>query len=240
MAGCINDSHNLTRLVRSRLGRRITYFAQMIDTLPKSHKWYPTRAKIDRQLVHLRSLATKNKISHIIFHYSGHGDSRRDRSGDERDGRDETILPVDHASAGTIADDFFINNILNRLPRRTHVFALVDACHSGTFMDLRRSYHLRGKSTLHAITENKRAKDNRRHVLISGCVDSSYSYDTYDTEYGASGACTVAFIRAIKGRRAPRLVDIMRSMRAATKPHGQVPQLSANYKLGSQSRLPVL
>jgi hypothetical protein len=36
---------------------------------------------------------------------SGHGDQVQDRNGDEDDGYDETILPVDYSRAGQIVDD---------------------------------------------------------------------------------------------------------------------------------------
>jgi hypothetical protein len=41
----------------------------------------------------------------LFFHYSGHGSQVVDHSGDEEDGLDETICPVDFKSAGQIIDD---------------------------------------------------------------------------------------------------------------------------------------
>ena len=42
------------------------------------------------------------KINNFI---SGHGSQKRDADGDESDGFDETICPVDYSSAGEILDD---------------------------------------------------------------------------------------------------------------------------------------
>lgn len=39
------------------------------------------------------------------FHYSGHGGTTKDLDGDEEDGTDETIYPIDHERAGMIVDD---------------------------------------------------------------------------------------------------------------------------------------
>ena len=36
----------------------------------------------------------------LFFHYSGHGSQTYDSDGDEVDGNDETICPVDYDSAG--------------------------------------------------------------------------------------------------------------------------------------------
>ena len=41
----------------------------------------------------------------LFLHYSGHGGQTVDMNGDEEDGQDEFICPVDHKSAGIIVDD---------------------------------------------------------------------------------------------------------------------------------------
>ena len=41
----------------------------------------------------------------LFFHYSGHGGQTKDLDGDEGDGYDETIYPVDFRYAGHIVDD---------------------------------------------------------------------------------------------------------------------------------------
>lgn len=40
-----------------------------------------------------------------FFHYSGHGGQVKDEAGDEEDGYDETIMPVDFMTNGQIIDD---------------------------------------------------------------------------------------------------------------------------------------
>ena len=39
------------------------------------------------------------------MHYSGHGVSVQDHSGDESDGQDEALVPTDFATKGVIIDD---------------------------------------------------------------------------------------------------------------------------------------
>ncbi len=67
-----------------------------------------------------------------FFYYSGHGYYVWDKSGDEDDGYDETICPVDTSldSSSMILDDE-IEQRLKRLKNR-RVTVIVDACHSGT------------------------------------------------------------------------------------------------------------
>jgi Caspase domain len=67
---------------------------------------------------------------------AGHGSQKRDYSGDERDGMNETICPSDFESAGQIVDDDLNARLVRRVPSGCILHALLDACHSGTGMDL--------------------------------------------------------------------------------------------------------
>lgn len=68
---------------------------------------------------------------------AGHGSQKRDWSGDERDGMNETICPTDFRQAGQIIDDELNRHLVNPLGDGVRLHALLDACHSGTGMDLR-------------------------------------------------------------------------------------------------------
>ena len=60
----------------------------------------------------------------------------RDKNGDEADGLDETILPLDHEDAGQIIDDELLQRLVLPLPKGCKLTALMDCCHSGTALDL--------------------------------------------------------------------------------------------------------
>lgn len=63
----------------------------------------------------------------LFFHYSGHGGSVRDRSGDEVDNYDETILPLDHdRGGGQILDDEIHAIMVKPLPRGVRLTAVFD------------------------------------------------------------------------------------------------------------------
>jgi uncharacterized caspase-like protein len=72
----------------------------------------------------------------LFFHFSGHGSQQRNLNGSEVDGMDETILPVDFQTQGMIVDDEINMALVRPLPPGVRLHAVVDACHSGTVLDL--------------------------------------------------------------------------------------------------------
>jgi hypothetical protein len=80
----------------------------------------------------------------LFFHYSGHGGTARDSDGDEVDGFDETILPLDYEKSGQIVDDVIYDNLVQPLPQGCRLTAVFDSCHSGTVLDLPYTYQCDG------------------------------------------------------------------------------------------------
>eukprot|EP01101_Sappina_pedata_P005142 TRINITY_DN22_c0_g2_i1.p1 TRINITY_DN22_c0_g2~~TRINITY_DN22_c0_g2_i1.p1 ORF type:complete len:294 (+),score=117.78 TRINITY_DN22_c0_g2_i1:116-883(+) len=72
----------------------------------------------------------------LFFHYSGHGSQVQDVSGDEDDGADETIVPLDYKSKGQIIDDDMHTLLVKSLKPGVKLIAIFDSCHSGTALDL--------------------------------------------------------------------------------------------------------
>ena len=190
LQGCIRDSINVIQYFSSR--HPLAMCRQMIDTLPQSDPMYPSRVNIERQLKEMCSYA--KRYSQIIIHYSGHGSQTRDRSNDESDGRDEVLVPVDYQTKGFITDDWLLQNVIVWLPVVTSVLFIVDACHSGTVLDLRYSWNNLKRGGLARVLNNPRCSERPNVVLISGCLDHQYSYETTDPTYGVSGALTSALL----------------------------------------------
>jgi hypothetical protein len=67
---------------------------------------------------------------------------RDDDRGEEDDGYDETLVPVDYDSAGQIRDDDLYQNLVCALP------SLMDYCHSGSVLDLPFKYKAGGGSSM--------------------------------------------------------------------------------------------
>ena len=72
----------------------------------------------------------------LVFHFSGHGTQELDLNMDEIDGYDEAICPVDYEHQGKILDDEINATIVWPLPHGAKLHAIMDACHSGTVLDL--------------------------------------------------------------------------------------------------------
>merc|ERR1712137_1430591 len=60
----------------------------------------------------------------------------KDRDGDEEDKFDETMVPLDYASAGQIPDDEINRELVLDLPEGCCLTAVMDCCHSGSILDL--------------------------------------------------------------------------------------------------------
>jgi len=76
----------------------------------------------------------------VFLHFSGHGGRQVDLNGDEDDGYDETLIPVDFQEAGQIVDDDLWVELVKAMPQRVLVTSLMDCCHSGTVLDLPYQY----------------------------------------------------------------------------------------------------
>jgi hypothetical protein len=61
----------------------------------------------------------------VFIHYSGHGGRVKDLDGDEDDGYDETLIPVDFKSAGQILDDDIYRDVVKAMPADVNVTVLV-------------------------------------------------------------------------------------------------------------------
>lgn len=239
LRGCVNDSNNFLRYARTHFGRNIHYSQQLIDTLPKSSPYYPTRTKIQRALIRALKRCRRKGYTHFWFHYSGHGAQQRDRNRDERDRLDETLVPVDYRRRGMITDDWLLRRIINRVPPRSLFFGLIDACHSASMLDLRFHCNPINNNRIRSKVANRKASRRPRAMMISGCRDHRYSYDAWDSEYGPTGAMSVAFLRALRQNRKATVASIVRRMRADLRRRGypQIPQLSCSRKLRGRERI---
>ena len=96
----------------------------------------PTRANLTRALRWLLDGAAAGDS--LVFHFSGHGVQKLDSNGDEADGYDEALCPVDFEDprGGVILDDEINATIVRPLGRGVKLHAIVDTCHSGTILDL--------------------------------------------------------------------------------------------------------
>lgn len=188
-----------------------------------------------------RLAAESPRLSRAWIHFSGHGTSVLDRSGDEADGRDEAICPVDYAEAGVITDDL-LTRILRLFHPATKVVCVFDCCHSGSVGDL--AYNFSPGVHDHAFGEARGSRQEcpAEVVLFSGCRDDQTSADAFNVagEYRHSGAMSSCFLDAVKRARSLRrnsggvtLGPFLRDLRGLLRRRGfrQVPMVTSSRKL---------
>lgn len=151
LRGCINDVKNIRNFLESNYPLDETKVLTDHDGADPSE--LPTRANILQGFKWLRANAKAGDS--LILHYSGHGGSQKDTDGDEEDGMDETLCPVDYAKAGIIVDDEVHDVLVRGLPKGVRLTAIMDCCHSESMLDLPYSYNVSGDLE---IIENNRAK----------------------------------------------------------------------------------
>jgi metacaspase-1 len=130
--GCIND----VRSIREFLIKQCDYQASNIRLLiDEPGNVSPTRSNIEENI---RWLVSGNMPGDkLFFHFSGHGAHITDRNGDEMDGRDEVLCPLDFETRGVILDDWLFQNMVSRVVKGCRLWGFTDCCHSGTMFDLK-------------------------------------------------------------------------------------------------------
>jgi hypothetical protein len=224
LRGCIRDSINIMRYFSAR--RSLAASWQMIDSTAPTDPMYPSRANIERQL---KTLSRQSgRYNQIIVHYSGHGSQTRDRSNDEPDRLDEVLVPADYQTAGFITDDWLLRNIVLVFPSSTQVLFIVDACHSGSVLDLRYAWNNLKRGGVARVLSNAQCTERPNVTLLSGCLDSQYSYETEDSTFGSSGALTSALLHTLLSRSTRDLLVIITYIQQ--KLTNQTAQLSCTRK----------
>jgi len=138
--GCINDANNVKKFLLTQ-GFQEDNIVMLTDD-QKLARTIPTRQNIIDGMNWLVKDARPS--SSLWFSYSGHGVQVEDKDGDEDDGFDEAICPLDFETAGFLNDDDMHDIMVSRLPQGVRLTALFDSCHSGTALDLPYMYSTKG------------------------------------------------------------------------------------------------
>lgn len=116
-----------------------------------SEQGYTLTSLVDSQATHagitkaLSELAKESKKGDLVYiHFSMHGQPFEDLNGDEDDGWDEALIPVDaqmlysegvYDGKNHLLDDeleVYFNDIRSKIGSEGHLYVILDACHSGT------------------------------------------------------------------------------------------------------------
>ena len=123
LAGCVNDVHAMKSLLIGQYG----FAAQDVRVLTNAAA---TREEIIRAVrENLIERAKENDT--VLFYFSGLGSRVMDKTGDESDGWDETIVPYDGRQGDVIdiSDDEF-NDLVHELKPGVDLVTVLDCCHS--------------------------------------------------------------------------------------------------------------
>lgn len=242
LRGCINDIRN----INSILQQHFRYDAGNIRVLTEETAIPPTRGNIEANVQWL--VGGSQPGDTLLFYYSGHGAQVKDTSGEEADGMDEIIIPLDVDSAGCITDDWLYARLAAAVPEGVTLFGFADCCHSGTLMDLTYNWQskcVRKKTSAAAafqpndwtsqyqmeIDNTKETKG--RVVMFSGSLDSQTSADARirGQFQGAFTYCLIEYIKRLVhgGKGSRRLLDVLKDINIRLRSLGftdQTTQLS--------------
>ena len=210
LKGCINDAKNFKNILVKQWGYQ--------DVTLLTDKQLTRRKNVLQALQDF--LAQPQDI--MVWHYSGHGTQRRDTDGDEPDGKDEVL----YTKYGVMMADDDINAAVAKLPACKKLVVIIDACHSGSILDLQ--WQMKDDGVIRQVGEKEIAADV---ILITGCRDNQVSMDIQGpVAYGALSNSLSQLLK-ITGKNITwkQLVDQLR-INMRSKGYAQVSQLSCSKK----------
>lgn len=231
--GCINDTATIKKLLMKN-----NYNEKNIKLLTDDSDMLPTKKNILDNLKWLLDNPT-NKPINLFFQYSGHGSYKKDNNSDEKDNRDECLVPIDYKKSGIILDDTINDFLKNYMTNNIKLTMLVDACHSGTICDLKYNLNIdsfdKNESNFKFETLNYE-NINGTIDVFSGCEDHQTSVDAW-LKRKSQGAMTYSFTTAINNNNLT-YETIMNDLYKIIKKNNftQNPTLSSNCKIILKSK----
>jgi len=230
--GCINDVNNMKEHLES-LYPSCKDYRVITDTTSMK----PNRKTILDNIQWLVSDLKEGE--NVYFHYSGHGGRIIDRNGDEASGMDSCIYPVNGSRVEIITDDELRECIVNKIPKGCKCFVVIDACHSGTAVDLRYLWECDKAGVMSYREDKSYKKSHGTVVFLSAAHDVQTAADTVDTTNRPAGALTWALIETWKTYGADiktkyLLWDVRQFLKE--RGYGQIPQLSTGSYLDLQDK----
>ena len=230
--GCINDVYAMTKYLQSTFGLPAEVYTDDVDKINTSYNGIiEVLSKLSRDTYNLN-------LDYVWIHYSGHGSSKKDTSGDEIDGMDEGLVPSDFETKGIIIDDI-LYKILSLFNPKTKIIFICDACHSGSILDLKYSW----QSNKQCHIENRSCELKSKTILISGCKDNQTSADAYNLlndgkHVGALSACILNTLKN-KPEKIHNVFSLINTVRKelTKKGYKQYPCLSTNFDLSENISL---
>jgi hypothetical protein len=193
----------------------------------------PTKAHILAGFAWLVEDATAETRAFVS--YSGHGSHQRDVNGDEEDGQDESLVPLDYQRVGCIIDDEVRRHLIDPLPEGAQLRCIFDCCHSSSVCDVK--YNYQSEDALRGVKEprvNSRVSETKCNVLAwSGCQDHDVSADAY-IKGNYAGALTATFLELMRNPaedKSYHAIYVKLSQEMKRRGYTQKPQLTAGRQI---------
>jgi Caspase domain len=220
--GCINDVIQMKSILIDIYGFQDGDILTLRDDDPTN---MPTKRRILSELVNIVQSAPE----FIYIHYSGHGTNITDTNKDEKDGRDECIVPSDHSESGIISDDE-LNMTLVGI--KSTGIAVFDCCRSGTILDL----------PFELINAANAVTTSGGLYCFSGCLDNQLATETFADVPGLpQGAMTAAFISVLrKLKYYPAIGELYSALKGDLKINGfeQIPYITSTVEITPTTPFP--
>lgn len=220
LKGCINDAKCMKHMLVSKFK-----FPESSIILLTEEEIDPTRipTKHNIRMAMFWLVQGCQPGDSLVFHYSGHGGQQRNYTGDELDGYDETLCPLDFEIQGSIVDNEVNATLVRPLPPGVKLHAIIDSCHSGTVLDL--PYLCRMDRNGRNTWEDHRPRNGTwkgtsggEAISFSGCDDDQTSADTpLLSKVTSTGVMTFAFIQAIERGQGTTYGSILTAMRSTIR-----------------------
>ncbi|XP_031384275.1 metacaspase-1-like isoform X1 [Punica granatum] len=203
LKGTLNDVKAMKQLLMERFGF-VEESIRILTEEEKDQRRIPTKKNIQEALDWLVQDSWSGDS--LVFYFSGHGlRVPENTEGDELDGFDETICPVDFTKEGMILDDEINSRIVRPLKEGVTLHAIVDSCHSGTILDLPNVYDYK----LGKWSDNRPPSGATKGTMgglaisLSACADAEIAADTSAltgkiVSGAMSGAMTYSFVDAVR------------------------------------------
>ncbi|XP_057978367.1 metacaspase-1-like isoform X2 [Malania oleifera] len=198
LQGPVHDVRNMKELLIKHFGFPADSIRVLTEEMDED--FIPTKANMERSL---RWLVEDCKPGDsLVFYFSGHGLRQPDFNYDELDGFDETLCPSDFKAQGMIFDNYINDTIVRPLVKDVTLHAIIDACHSGTALDLDYIYNKEKEewdSNRHPLCPINKGTNGGLAICFSACRDDQIAADTTAfSKKSMSGALTSSFITTIK------------------------------------------
>ncbi|XP_043715300.1 metacaspase-1-like isoform X2 [Telopea speciosissima] len=223
LKGCINDAKCMRHLLINKFNFPESSIIMLTEDETDPNR-IPTKHNLRMALYWLVQGCQPGDS--LVFHYSGHGSQQRNYNGDEVDGYDETLCPLDFETQGMIVDDEINATIVRPLPSGVKLHAIIDACHSGTMLDL--PFLCRMSRSGQYTWEDQsppsgvwKGTNGGEAISFSGCDDNQTSADTSAlSKITSTGAMTFCFIQAIERGHGTTYGSMLNAMRSAIRNTG--------------------